>query len=59
MVLRLKYKEIIEKKKKLKEQIKFINKSKSEFNKLIKLKPKDYKNIPDSEKEDNIDLWTL
>jgi len=59
LVLRLKYKEIIEKKKKLKEQIKFINKSKSEFNKLIKLKPKDYKNIPDSEKEDNIDLWTL
>ena len=50
-VLRLKNKEIREKKRKLKEQIKLLNKSKSEFNKLMKLKPRDYKNIPDSEKK--------
>ena len=35
--------------KKLKEQIKFAYKSKAEFNKLMKLKQKDYKNSLDSE----------
>ena len=40
-VLRLKNKEIRGKKRKMKEQIKLLNKSKSEFNKLMKLKPRD------------------
>ena len=46
-VLKLKNKEIREKKKKLKEQIKLVNKSKSELDKVLKLKPKDYRNVPD------------
>ena len=49
-VLKLKNKEIREKKKKLKEQIKLVNKSKSELIKVMKLKPKDYRNVPDSKK---------
>ena len=49
-VLKLKNKEIREKKKKLKEQIKLENKSKSELDKVMKLKPKDYRNVPDSKK---------
>ena len=50
-VIKLINKEIREKKKKLKEQIKLINKSKSELDKLMKLKRKDYRNIPDSKKK--------
>ena len=53
-VMKLKNKEIREKKKKLKEQIKVVNKCKSELDKIKKLKPKEYKNIPDSKKRAKI-----
>ena len=51
-VLKLKNKEIQEKKKKLKEQIKLVNKSKSELDKVMKLNSKDYRNVPDSKKKE-------
>lgn len=51
-LIRLKNKEIRDKTKKLKEQIKIENKSKNDFDKLMKLKPREYKNIPDEKKND-------
>ena len=49
---KLKNKDIKEKKRKLKEQISKENKRKLEFDKLMKLKPREYKNIPDKEKKE-------
>ena len=49
--MKLKNKEIREKKKKLKEQIKVVNKSKLELDKMMRIKPKEYKNVPDSKKK--------
>ena len=51
-VLKLKNKDIKEKKRQLKEEIKKENNLKLEFEKIMKLKPKDYKNIPDKEKKE-------
>ena len=50
--MKLKNKKIREKKKKLKEQIKVVNKSKLELDKVMRLKPKEYKNVPDSKKKE-------
>ena len=49
---KLKNKDIKEKKRKLKEQISKENKRKLEFDKLMKLKSREYKNIPDKEKKE-------
>ena len=51
-VLKLKNKDIREKERKLKAQISIENNLKSKFEKMMKLKPKDYKNIPDKEKNE-------
>ena len=51
-VLKLKNKDIRERNKKLKEQIKIENTWKAKWNKLMKLKPNDYKNISDKIKKD-------
>ena len=52
LVLKLKNKDIKEKKRQLKEEIKKENNLKLEFERIMKLKPKDYKNIPDKEKNE-------
>jgi len=51
-VLKLKNKDIRERNKKIKEQIKIENTWKAKWNKLMKLKPNEYKNIPDKTKKD-------
>ena len=51
-LLKLKNKDIKEKKRQLKEEIKKENILKLEFEKIMKLKPKDYKNIPDNQKKE-------
>ena len=51
-LLKLKNKDIKEKKRQLKEEIKKENILKLEFEKIMKLKPKDYKNIPDNERSE-------
>ena len=51
-VLRLKNKDIKERKKKLKEQKKIEKEAKEKLNKLLKLKPKDYKKLSNKEKEE-------
>ena len=50
--MRLKNKDIRERTKKLKEQIKIENSWKTKWNQIMKLKPKEYKNIPDKTKKD-------
>ena len=49
---RLKNKEIREKTRKIKEQIKKENNFKNKFERMMKLKPKDYRDIPDNEKKE-------
>ena len=52
ILTKLKNKEIKEKKRQLKEQLSNENKLKNEFDKLMKLSPKEYRNIPDKEKKE-------
>jgi len=47
-VLKLKNKDIKEKNRKLKEQISIENKLKIKFDQIMKLKPREYQNIPDN-----------
>ena len=49
---RLKNKDIREKTRKIKEQIKKENNFKNKFERMMKLKPKDYRDIPDNEKKE-------
>jgi len=51
-VMKLKSKDIKEKNKKLKEQIAVENNLKTKFEKMMKLKPREYMNIPDKDKKD-------
>ena len=51
-VNRLKNKDIREKTRKIKEQIKKENNFKNKFERMMKLKPKDYRDIPDNEKKE-------
>ena len=51
-ILKLKNKDIKEKKRQLKEEIKKENDLKFEFARLLKLKPKEYKSIPDKDKNE-------
>ena len=48
----LKNKDIREKTRKIKEQIKKENNFKNKFERMMKLKPKDYRDIPDNEKKE-------
>lgn len=50
--MKLKSKDIKEKNKKLKNQISMENDLKTRFEKMMKLKPKEYMNIPDKDKKD-------
>ena len=49
-VIKLKNRDINGRKKKIKEQLEVENKAKTDFEKLMKLKSKEYKRIPDKEK---------
>ena len=49
---KLKNKDIREKTRKIKEQIKKENNFKNKFERMMKLKPKDYRDIPDNEKKE-------
>ena len=52
LVLKLKSKDIKEKIRKLKNQISIENNLKTRFEKMMKLKPREYMNIPDKDKKD-------